>query len=118
MLRANWWFFFSSRIPIRSFVVRIELTLRDEPAKCGYVEDPGHQIVQPDEEAQNTSATPLEQRQAGDCDSDNDCVWLSFTGSYHFSENQWKDGDWTITLRNEKWNDLQVESLTIRLVYK
>jgi hypothetical protein len=71
-----------------------------------------------DEEAGNTSAIPLDQRQAGDCDSDNDCVWLQFTGSYHFDESQWKDGDWTITLRNEMTNDLQVESLTIRLVYK
>jgi len=71
-----------------------------------------------DEEAGNTSAILLDQRQAGDCDSDTDCVWLQFTGSYHFDESQWKDGEWTITLRNEKFNDLQIESLTIRLVYK
>lgn len=71
-----------------------------------------------DEEAGNTSATPLDQRSAGDCSSDNDCVWLQFTGSYHFAESQWKDGQWTFTLRNERINDLNVESLTIRLVYK
>jgi len=71
-----------------------------------------------DEEAGNTSAMGLDQRQSGDCDSDTDCVWLQFTGSYHFSETQWKDGEWTMTLRNEKVNDLEVESLTIRLVYK
>lgn len=71
-----------------------------------------------DEEAANTSSIGLDQRQSGDCDSDTDCVWLQFTGSYHFSETQWKDGEWTMTLRNEKVNDLEVESLTIRLVYK
>ena len=71
-----------------------------------------------DEEAGNTSETPLDQRQAGDCDSSNDCVWLQFTGSYHFENSQWKDGDWTTTLRNEKWNDLEIESFTIRLIYK
>ena len=71
-----------------------------------------------DEEAGNTSAMGLDQRQSGDCDSDTDCVWLQFTGSYHFSETQWKDGEWTMTLRNEKVNDLEVESLIIRLIYK
>ena len=70
-----------------------------------------------DEEAGNTSALGLDQRQYGDCDSDTDCVWLQFTGSYHFSESQWKDDEWTMTLRNEKVNDLEVESLVIRLLY-
>lgn len=71
-----------------------------------------------DDEAGNTSAIGLDQRQNGDCDSDTDCVILSLSGSYHFSENNWKDGEWTITLRNEKVNDLDIESMTIRLVYK
>jgi hypothetical protein len=70
-----------------------------------------------DEEAQNTSATPLEQRTAGDCDEDNDCVWLQLS-SYQFSDSTFQDGDWTITLRNEKINDLLIESLTIKLTYK
>ena len=71
-----------------------------------------------DEEAGNTSATGLDQRTAGDCDDSNDCVWLQFTGSYHFSESQFKDGEWTFIIRNEKANDFQIESFTIRLVYK
>lgn len=70
-----------------------------------------------DEEAQNTSATPLEQRTAGDCADDTDCVWLQLS-SYQFSDSTYQDGDWTITLRNEKINDLVVESLTIKLTYK
>lgn len=71
-----------------------------------------------DEEAGNTSAIGVDQRNSGDCDSDTDCVWLQFTGSYHFSESQWKDGEWTLTVRNEMVNDLEIESLTIRLIYK
>ncbi len=47
-----------------------------------------------DEEAGNTSNIGVEQRSHGsDCDDDTDCVWLQFTGSYHFSESQWKDGE-------------------------
>lgn len=71
-----------------------------------------------DDEAGNTSSIGVDQRSAGDCDSDTDCVWLQFTGSYHFSESQWKDGEWTMTIRNEMINDLEIESLTIRLIYK
>ena len=71
-----------------------------------------------DEEAANTSAIGVDQRSSGDCDSDTDCVLLQFTGSYHFSEAYWKDGEWTLTIRNEMVNDLEIESLTIRLLYK
>ena len=72
-----------------------------------------------DDEAGNTSSIGVDQRShGGDCDSDTDCVWLQFTGSYHFAESQWKDGEWTLTVRNEMVNDLDIESLTIRLIYK
>ena len=72
-----------------------------------------------DEEAGNTSNIGVEQRSHGsDCDDDTDCVWLQFTGSYHFAESQWKDGEWTFTVRNEMVNDLDIESFTIRLSYK
>ena len=71
-----------------------------------------------DEEAANTSAIGVDQRSSGDCASDTDCVLLQFTGSYHFSESYWKDGEWTMTIRNEMVNDLEIESLTIRLLYK
>ncbi|MDP6869879.1 MAG: PKD domain-containing protein [Candidatus Poseidoniaceae archaeon] len=71
-----------------------------------------------DEEIANTSETGLDQRTAGDCDDSTDCVWLQFTGSYHFSESQHKDGEWTYIIRNEMVNDLEIESFAIRLVYK
>ena len=71
-----------------------------------------------EEDAQNTSDTALENRQAGnDCPSDSDCVWLSLTG-WSFSDDQHKDGDWIFSIRNEEFRDIEVETLTLKLVYK
>jgi PKD repeat protein len=74
-----------------------------------------------DEEASNTSDTGLDQRSDGDdCDEDdNDCVFLTLS-SYMFTdtESTYGDGDWVMQIRNEKFNDLQVESFIIRLHYK
>ena len=74
-----------------------------------------------DEEATNTSDTGLDQRSDGDdCDEDdNDCVFLTLS-SYMFTdtESTYGDGDWVMQIRNEKINDLQVESFIIRLHYK
>ena len=70
-----------------------------------------------DEAVMNTSSTGVDQRSSGDCNSDTDCVWLTL-GSYLFTESQWNDGEWTMTVRNEMVNDLDIESLTIRVTYK
>ena len=74
-----------------------------------------------DEEAKNTSDTGLDQRADGDdCDEENnDCIHLTLS-SYMFTdtESTYGDGDWVLQIRNEKVNDLQVESFIIRLHYK
>ena len=72
-----------------------------------------------DDEAGNTSNVGLDQRDNGDdCDDSNDCVFLTMS-SYLFGdgENTYGDGDWTFKIKNDKANDLQVESFSIRLVY-
>jgi hypothetical protein len=72
-----------------------------------------------DDEAGNTSNVGLDQRDNGDdCDDSNDCVFLTMS-SYLFGdgENTYGDGDWTFKIKNDKANDLQVESFVIRLVY-
>ena len=72
-----------------------------------------------DDEAGNTSNVGLDQRDDGDdCDDSNDCVFLTMS-SYLFGdgENTYGDGDWTFKIKNDKANDLQVESFIIRLVY-
>ncbi len=73
-----------------------------------------------DEEASNTSGKALDQRADGDCDEDNnDCVHLVLS-SYMFTdtESTYGDGEWVFQIRNEKVNDLQVESFIIRLHYR
>ena len=77
-------------------------------------------INEEDEEASNTSERGLDQRTDGDCDEDNnDCVHLTLS-SYMFTdtESTYGDGDWIFQIRNDKVNDLQVESFVIRLHYR
>ena len=80
-----------------------------------------HALNEEDEEASNTSDTGLDQRTDGDdCDEDtNDCVHLTLS-SYLFTdtESTYGDGEWVLQIRNEKVNDLRVESFVIRLHYR
>ena len=79
-----------------------------------------HAINEEDEEASNTSGKALDQRTDGDCDEDNnDCVHLTLS-SYMFTdtESTYGDGEWVFQIRNEKVNDLKVESFIIRLHYR
>ena len=81
-----------------------------------------HAFNEEDEEATNTSNTALDQRDDGNCNSDdNDCVHLTLS-SYLFTDSEsdstYGDGEWTMKIRNNRVNDLQVESIVIRLVYK
>ena len=73
------------------------------------------------EEAANTSGVGTDQRSDGeDCDeNNNDCVHLTLS-SYMFtdSDSTYGDGEWTLTIQNDKVNDLVVESFVIRLYYK
>jgi len=72
-----------------------------------------------DEEAKNTTETPLDGRDEGDCDDDNDCVPMLLS-SYMFTETEstFGDGEWVIAIHNEKINDQKIESLVIILHYK
>ena len=71
-----------------------------------------------EEEAANTSDTANENRDEGDCDSENYCVLLLLS-SYMFmdTESTWDDGEWMMQIRNNRWNDVQVESMVIILHY-
>ena len=72
-----------------------------------------------DEEARNTTETPLDGRDHGDCDDDNDCLQLLLS-SYMFTETEstFGDGDWVVAIHNEKINDQKIESFVIILHYK
>ena len=73
-----------------------------------------------DEEATNTTETANENRDAGDCDDDqNYCVMLLLS-SYMFTdtESTFGDGDWIMKISNDMVRDAQIESMVIILHYK
>ena len=72
-----------------------------------------------DEEADNTTDVELDARDDGDCDSDQDCVHLRLS-SYLFSDTDstYGDGEWTMTVQNERVNDFVIDQFVIRLYYK
>ena len=73
-----------------------------------------------DDEAANTSETDNDNRDAGECDDDeNYCVMLLLS-SYMFTETEstYGDGEWIMQIRNNRWNDVQIESMVIILHYK
>ena len=72
-----------------------------------------------DEEAGNTTSTDLESRDDGDCDDDLDCIHLRLSG-YMFSDTDstYGEGDWTMTIQNDRINDFRVDQFVIRLYYK
>ncbi len=72
-----------------------------------------------DEEAKNTTETPLDGREHGDCSDDDDCVHMLLS-TYMFSETEstFGDGEWVVAIHNEKINDQKIESFVIILHYK
>jgi len=72
-----------------------------------------------DEEASNTTDTAVDSRDQGDCDDDQDCVHLTIS-SYMFTDTDstYGDGEWTLSIKNERWNDIAVDQFVIRLFYK
>ncbi len=72
-----------------------------------------------DEEAGNTTSTDVESRDAGDCADDLDCIHLRLSG-YIFSDSEstYGEGDWTMTIQNDRINDFRVDQFVIRLYYK
>ena len=72
------------------------------------------------EEASNTSSTEPDSRDDGDCnDDEQDCIHLMLS-SYMFTDTDstYGDGDWTLTIRNERWNDIHIDQFVIRLHYR
>ncbi len=68
-----------------------------------------------DEEVANTTGVGDDNRDAGDCQSDDRCVWLVIGGS---SVRGYQDGTWTVDLQNEKTHNTDVKSFIIELQYR
>lgn len=78
-----------------------------------------HAYNEEDEEASNTTSTDVESRDDGDCDDDQDCIHLKLSG-YMFSdtESTYGEGQWTMTIQNDRVNDFNIDRFVIRLYYK
>ncbi len=72
-----------------------------------------------DDEVLNSSSIGDDQRTDGDdCNDDEDyCLELPIS-SYQMGESTHGDGDWTIVIHNDRWNDIKVERFRIILYYK
>jgi len=68
-----------------------------------------------DEEVANTTGVGDDNRNAGDCQSDDRCVWLVIGGS---TVRGFLPGTWTVDLQNEKTHNTEVKSLIIELQYR
>ena len=67
------------------------------------------------DEVANTSAIGSENRDAGDCDSDDHCVWMVFSGSTVRGK---LPGEWTADIQNENTHNTQVKHFIIELKYR
>ena len=78
-----------------------------------------HAYNEEDEEASNTTSTDIESRDDGDCDDDQACIHLKLSG-YMFSdtESTYGEGQWTMTIQNDRVNDFNIDRFVIRLYYK
>ncbi len=72
-----------------------------------------------DDEVLNSSSIGDDHRTDGDyCNDDEDyCMELPIS-SYQMGESTHGDGDWTIVIHNDRWNDIKVERFRIILYYK
>ena len=68
------------------------------------------------DEVWNTSA-PTTNRSAGDCSEDNDCMQVSISRSQMRPDRK-GDGEWTVKIHNDRYNDTQVVEFRILLTYK
>ena len=68
-----------------------------------------------EDEVANTTGVGDDNRNAGDCDSEDRCVWLVIGGS---TVRGYDPGSWTLDLQNEKTHNTEVKSLIIELQYR
>ena len=68
-----------------------------------------------DEEISNTTGIENDNRDAGDCGSDEYCVWMVIGGS---TVRGFLPGDWTVDLENAENHNTEVNQLVIELQYR
>ena len=68
-----------------------------------------------DDEIANTTAIGDDNRDAGDCDSEDRCVWMVIGGS---TVKGFEPGDWSCDLQNDKTHNTDVKQLVVELQYR
>jgi len=68
-----------------------------------------------DEEVANTTGIENDNRDAGDCGSEDYCVWIQIGGS---TVRGFQPGDWTLDLQNSETHNTEVNELIIELQYR
>ena len=68
-----------------------------------------------DEAVSNTSGIENDNRDAGDCGSDEFCVWMVIGGS---TVRGFLPGDWTVDLENAETHNTEVNEFVIELQYR
>ena len=68
-----------------------------------------------DDEVANTTAIGADNRDAGDCDSDDHCVWMVISGSTVRGK---LPGQWTADIQNEKTHNTEIKHFIIELEYR
>ena len=68
-----------------------------------------------DEAVSNTSGIENDNRDAGDCGSDEFCVWMVIGGS---TGRGFLPGDWTVDLENAETHNTEVNEFVIELQYR
>lgn len=69
------------------------------------------------EEVVNSSEIGDDQREDGECNSDDYCLSLPLS-SYLMTDTTHGDGEWTMRIHNDRWNDIKVHQFRIVLEYK
>ena len=68
-----------------------------------------------EEEIANTSSIDDESRDAGDCSSEDRCVWMVIGGS---TVRGYEPGDWTTDVVNEETHTTEVKRMAVELQYR
>jgi hypothetical protein len=68
-----------------------------------------------EDEIANTSSIDDESRDAGDCSSEDRCVWMVIGGS---TVRGYEPGDWTTDIVNEETHTTQVNRMVVELQYR
>ena len=105
---------------IRYYRAKLTYPQKDDDQPIGSIGDDDNKLDmylknETDEPVTNTTSLGNDNRDAGDCSSDDYCVWLQIGGS---TVRSFEPGTWTIDVKNEKTHNTDVKHMVIELQYR